>query len=446
MGLASEIIWKHKHDPASINRFIYYPDHLVQLPGGDQDIYQVLTSLMTEPLYNGLFKGAIHELIAPARSPQVVDETVSAFFRRRFGNSDIAENLVSAVMHGIYAGDIDRLSMRSIMSHTWNMEGTARSVLLGSVTSPSTTARQTVVELSSTSPEPDLQATLQASARSYSLKDGLQSLPDRIKAWLQDGPNINFRMRESVTDIKYDEKSDGILVSNCVSRLYFQLIIVQLSTSNNQPPVRYDQCISALPAATLATLTPHLPSLSRISSVTVMVVNLFYEDADLLREHGFGYLIPRSIPAEQNPECALGVTFDGIIGTGVDTVPGTKLSVILGGHYWDGFTHYPTREEGVAMAKSIVKRHLGINEEPAAVLAMLHKDCIPQYHIGHGIKLAEANKALDSHFNGRLSVVGNSYDGVGVNDCIQGAVRLVTEMASDPEGRATGLERYRFTN
>jgi oxygen-dependent protoporphyrinogen oxidase len=219
MGLASEIIWKHKHDPASINRFIYYPDHLVQLPGGDQDIYQVLTSLMTEPLYNGLFKGAIHELVAPARSPQVVDETVSTFFRRRFGNSDIAENLVSAVMHGIYAGDIDRLSMRSIMSHTWNMEGTARSVLLGSVTSPSTTSRQTVVDLSSTSPEPDLQATLQASARSYSLKGGLQSLPDRIKAWLQDGPNINFRMRESVTDIKYDEKSDGILVSNCVSRL-----------------------------------------------------------------------------------------------------------------------------------------------------------------------------------------------------------------------------------
>lgn len=175
-----------------------------------------------------------------------------------------------------------------------------------------------------------------------------------------------------------------------------------------------------------------------------MVVSLFYKDPDLLREHGFGYLIPRSIPAEQNPECALGVTFDSLIGTGVDTVPGTKLSVILGGHYWDGFTHYPTEDEGVAMAKGIVKRHLGINEEPAAVLATLNKDCIPQYHVGHGIKLAEANIALGSNFNGRLSVVGNSYDGVGVNDCIQGAARLITDLVNNPEGRSTGLERHKF--
>lgn len=219
MGLASQIIWKHKDDPASLNRFIYYPDRLVQLPGGDQDIYQTLTSLMTEPLYKGLFTGVIHELIAPARSHQIVDEAVSAFFRRRFGTPDIADNLVSAVMHGIYAGDIDRLSMRSIMNYIWNMEGTARSILLGSITSPSTAARQTLVNSSSPSPEPDLQAKLQESARSYSLKDGLQSLPDRVKAWLEDGPNTQFRMGEKATHIKYDENSDGILVSNCMSPL-----------------------------------------------------------------------------------------------------------------------------------------------------------------------------------------------------------------------------------
>lgn len=196
---------------------------------------------------------------------------------------------------------------------------------------------------------------------------------------------------------------------------------------------------------TLSTLTPSsddslLPSLAGIEAVTVMVVNLYYCDEDLLPERGFGYLIPRSIPFEQNPEFALGVVFDSDATVGQDTVPGTKVTVMLGGHWWDGFESYPSEEEGAFMAKSVLKRHLKIDQEPEMVHASLQKDCIPQYTVGHEQRLKEAHYELLSAYKGRLVVAGNSYTGVGVNDCIKAAKVVASDVARGND--ITGLERF----
>lgn len=171
-----------------------------------------------------------------------------------------------------------------------------------------------------------------------------------------------------------------------------------------------------------------------------MVVNLYYRDEDLLPERGFGYLIPRSIPFEQNPEFALGVVFDSDATVGQDTVPGTKLTVMLGGHWWDNFETYPDEEEGVSMAKSVLKRHLKIDQEPEMVHASLQKDCIPQYTVGHEQRLKQAHYELLSGYKGRLAVAGNSYTGVGVNDCIKAAKIVASDVARGND--ITGLERF----
>lgn len=46
---------------------------------------------------------------------------MARFISRRF-NSTIADNLLSAVMHGIYAGDIDRLSAQALLGGQRNLE------------------------------------------------------------------------------------------------------------------------------------------------------------------------------------------------------------------------------------------------------------------------------------------------------------------------------------
>lgn len=174
-----------------------------------------------------------------------------------------------------------------------------------------------------------------------------------------------------------------------------------------------------------------------------MVVNLYYSDSNILSEHGFGYLIPRSIPYEQNPEMALGVVFDSDASIGQDTASGTKLTVMMGGHWWDDFTSYPDEEEGARMAKAVLRRHLKIDVEPEYVHATLQKECIPQYTVGHESRMKKAHQELMTAFKGKLSVAGNSFTGVGLNDCVRSARDLALDVAGfEGPGGVTGLEQF----
>jgi protoporphyrinogen/coproporphyrinogen III oxidase len=219
----------------------------------------------------------------------------------------------------------------------------------------------------------------------------------------------------------------------------------QIKTALNETPEMYSQAISTLFGKTLSSLTSSTPSLSGMHAVTVMVVNLYYSDPDILPERGFGYLIPRSIPYEQNPECALGVVFDSDAVQGQDTAPGTKVTVMLGGHWWDGFSSYPDEEEGAAMAKTVLHRHLGIVVEPDAVNVGLQKECIPQYVVGHEKRMRAAHSELLHGFKGQLKVAGNSYTGVGLNDCVLAASNIVAGIKRQSgTGAETGLENFAF--
>lgn len=177
-----------------------------------------------------------------------------------------------------------------------------------------------------------------------------------------------------------------------------------------------------------------------------MTINLFYPHVStspaISIPEGFGYLIPQSIPFEQNPERALGVIFDSSAISGQDTVEGTKLTVMMGGHWWDGWIEYPSQDEGLEMAKAVLARHLNITAEPAAHLVNLSRDCIPQYTLGYERRLKEFAAGMESEFKGRLRVVGNQFNGVGVNDCITGAWNLARGLRNGGwRGRNVGLEK-----
>ena len=181
------------------------------------------------------------------------------------------------------------------------------------------------------------------------------------------------------------------------------------------------------------------PALGQTHAVTVMVVNVFFPGPHILPVHGFGYLLPRTISLDQNPERALGVVFDSDASIGQDDVPGTKVTVMLGGHWWDGFGTYPNEDEGASMAKAVLKRHLGIKAEPRAIKVSLQRDCIPQYSVGHEDRLADASRVL-GNWKGRLRVAGNSYTGVGLNDCVRAAQDVVKGLVAGT-GK-TGLESF----
>lgn len=174
-----------------------------------------------------------------------------------------------------------------------------------------------------------------------------------------------------------------------------------------------------------------------------MVINLYYENPNLLPVNGFGYLIPRSVPLSQNPERALGVIFGSEVGAGQDTSQGTKLTVMMGGHWWDGWkeSDYPDEKTAVEMARKLLKRHLNVSEIPSVTGARLQRNAIPQPTVGHCDRMAQLDRALRRDYGDKLKVGGAWYTGVGLNDCIRsGELHSLRLRHRDVDGSSgTGL-------
>jgi protoporphyrinogen/coproporphyrinogen III oxidase len=136
LGLEDDIVVTGKDSPAAINRYIYYPDHIVRMPGSDprkgllENLWINGKVLLTEPVLQGFFKALLEE---PIQSPKSnmnwnQDESISSFVGRRL-NKTVADNVVSALYHGIYAGDIEKLSAHTILGFYCELEKSDRRVL-----------------------------------------------------------------------------------------------------------------------------------------------------------------------------------------------------------------------------------------------------------------------------------------------------------------------------
>ncbi|MCJ1399263.1 oxygen-dependent protoporphyrinogen oxidase [Xylographa trunciseda] len=445
LGLQNDVLMTSKESTAARNRFIYYPDHLVRMPGPGSSLLGVLSSMISEPVFQGLLYGALTEVFRP-RPENLDDESVGAFISRKFGPA-VADNLVSAVLHGIYAGDIYQLSAKSILGKVYKTEEQYASVMLGNILEA--TRDDSLVPLldlhmmrylkpfmvgSNGKPLPGTEILAKVRQSSvYTFKRGLGQLAESLESALRKLPNVTILMDTPVELLELVAHGNSSKV---------QIKPKKAKQSGAKPSThRYSHVVSTISGKTLNSITAPVDSLSPLAltpSVTVMVVNLYYSNPELLHVHGFGYLLPRSLPFDQNPERALGVVFDSDATIGQDEIPGTKLTVMLGGHWWNGWDTYPDEDEGAYMARAILARHLNITEEPQAVRVALQKECIPQYTVGHAARMRDVSSRLQDHFHGRLKVAGNSYSGVGLNDCVRAAKELSMRLVAD--SKATGLE------
>ncbi|KAI9873779.1 MAG: oxygen-dependent protoporphyrinogen oxidase [Pleopsidium flavum] len=440
LDFEDQVLMTAKTSVAARNRFIYYPDHLVRMPGPGAHLLQNLYTLLTEPIFRGIPSGIGWEFSKPQRPIELRDESVGSFISRRF-NPILANNVVSAVLHGIYAGDVWKLSVKSLQPVLWFWEGIHGSITnalwhdFSSQTKPM--LEQDAKLVAELTEKPLVSAKLKGMRDTsvYTFKRGIGELGDRLEAKLKETKNVNIKRETAITGISYDAESGGIKISTPKS---------SSPRSSNADIQSYTHAISTLSSKKTAYLCKPriISSLTRTHSVTVMVVNLYFSNPNLLSVHGFGYLIPQSIPFDQNPERALGVVFDSDAAVGQDTVPGTKVTVMLGGHWWDGWDSYPDEDEGAQMACAVLQRHLGITEPPAELHVGLQKECIPQYEVGHEDRMSVASKHLEKAYKGRLRVAGNSYTGVGLNDCVRAARDVVKGLTAQDGHMRTGLEIF----
>ncbi|KAL4940316.1 hypothetical protein BDV06DRAFT_22802 [Aspergillus oleicola] len=448
LGLENEMLLTPKSSPAAQNRYIYYPDHLVRVPSPQEGVsplrqlVDLIWTLYREPLFRPVLAALLAE--PWKRPPRDVpdDESVMEFVSRCF-SPEIANNLVSSVFHGIYAGNIDQLSAATLLRGLRDAErDAARSGRGGALISWLRNAAkgERLFAVEDLSVMDMLIKTKSASHRNHlrelangsstlTFKNGVGQLVETLTAALKRSDKVEVLTNIDVKGISLHEETWDLTVKH--------------GPRNNSSVHNY--LIATIPPAELQKILPQATEAQQRliggfdhnfktawdgdsrhqDAVSTMVVNLYYPDPNLVPIRGFGYLIPRSIPYEQNPERALGVIFASESSLGQDSAPGTKLTVMMGGHYWAGLkdSEYPDHDTAVAMARSLLKRHLGITDSPTVARTRLQHRAIPQPTVGHAHQLEYLSAGIKSILRGRITLAGAWYSvrGTGVVDAIRQA-------------------------
>lgn len=228
LNLQNEV-WVKETDPA---RFIYYPDHLVSLPNGVdfsvkhngvagtiQNMIRTLQMTVSEPLFDKLYPSMFSYLSGSLRESQreaLWDDTVSVgdYFAAAFGGRrELVDNTLSAMMHGVYGGDVWKLGLASNSLVTPGMR--AKSILLEmlkekGIEDPGNTMAAVKVQdarlIEEISEQPETVGIMQdwAFAKALGFKKGFGTLVDALARNLTKNPNVKVD-HKTVTGVRLNE-------------------------------------------------------------------------------------------------------------------------------------------------------------------------------------------------------------------------------------------------
>lgn len=235
----------------------------------------------------------------------------------------------------------------------------------------------------------------------YSLERGLETLPKAITAKLEENRKVQLNLESKCKKISFE--ADGT-------------VTVPIDGQHHST----DHLISSLPSFRLASLLDHQhPSLAselrEMKSADVAMVNLHFPSGNLLQQKGFGMFVPAM---ENSP--LLGIIFDSCC---VDS-KGTTLTAMIGESFLKA-----NPDEKMLLETSVkhVAEILGINEEPDNVKVNVLRKCFPQYTVGHYERLDRIKNYIKSN-KLSLSLCGQSYDGIGINEVILSAKVAASEV------------------
>ncbi len=208
LGLEHRLLTTSKGSAAAQNRFIYYPDHLVRMPGPGNSAEFLLLRLFSEPIFKGALSGMIGEYFKPRRDKSLMDESVGSFVSRRFGQSTAADNLLSAILHGIYAGDLYQLSVRSILPSLWMAESVSGSMTKNILERWIDGLKMVYQEDYNISPNPESSIDMK-DASIFTFQGGIGELANTIVAKLEKNPNVKILKDTLVQGIELQRERSG---------------------------------------------------------------------------------------------------------------------------------------------------------------------------------------------------------------------------------------------
>ncbi len=370
--------------------FVLANEKLHPMPkGAVMGIPTKITPFITTDLFSvqGKMRAAA-DFIMP-RSNVSGDQSLGGFFRRRLGD-EVVENLIEPLLSGIYAGDIDRLSLMSTFPQFYQVEQKYRSLIMGmKKTTPSV-------------PKKDISAKNQGIF--LTLKGGLQSLIKAIEEKLE--PSSIIKGTRVVSILKNDGEG-------------YELQL------NNGELLEADSIILALPHFALADLFPDNPlihGLKEMPATTVATVAMAFDAGDVDdRLDGTGFVVSRN---SDYTITACTWTHKKWPHT---TPEGKVLLRCYVGRAGEETVVDLSDEEIERIVLADLKRTMDLTAKPDFTIVTRWKQAMPQYTVGHKERIGKIKSNLRDTMPG-VFIAGSSYEGLGIPDCIDQGKAAVNDV------------------
>ena len=359
---------------------ILLDDRLQTMPDGMRMMVPTdLHAVDRSPLFSPSARQAFHdELTRASELKQIApaaDESIASFTRRHFGE-EVLTRIAAPLLSGVLGGDVETLSVHAVMPQFVAMERAHGSLIA---------ALQ--ARVSRTSPPPIF----------TTLRGGLESL---IHAMVENIPPPWIRRNTPVHAISRPDRHWRVHLGPHLQPLPFDQLFVATPAQNTR--------------SLLGPLDANTSDLLDLQSTSAIVVALAFPHPQALQlPPGFGFLVPPPSGRKLLACTFVDQKFAGRVPNGA-----RLLRAFFGGSPAE--TLLDTPDETLAqLARQELARILGPLPDPAFTIVRRWPGSLPQYAVGHLDRMAALDRRV-AQLSG-LSLLGNSYRGVGLPDLIRDA-------------------------
>ena len=312
------------------------------------------------------------------------EQTVADWVQHRFGSALLP--FADAVLTGIYAGDIKKLSLDAVFPGIRQLERRFGSVIRAAIKSRK-------------------KGKIKGLPSMLSFTNGMEELV--IK--LAEDKTIQFN--KGISAIEYASKKWTIQAEDSQTFRANKIIIA----TNINHGLRL-----------LSQLAP--PPVNKVPEAHLANIVMGFKSNKVKIPHGFGYLAP-----QKEKRFSLGTLFSTRMFPNRAPKDREMIEVLVGGR------HHPDRlqlddDELINQAYDDVSQLIELNEFPIYTKVIRTKTGFPQLELGH-LKLQAYKDQTESRFDG-LFITGFGWMGIGVNDMIKSSKSTASRLISGDSGLA----------
>lgn len=380
LGLEKEIV----HNTAG-KSFVLVNDELHVMPEGSN---MGIPTQIKPFIFSGLFSpvGKLRaglDFILP-KTHVDGDMSLGAFFRRRLGN-EVVENLIEPLLSGIYAGDIDEMSLLATFPQFYQIEQKHQSIVRG--------MKKEMPPVKSKGPRKGIFQTLNT---------GLQTIVDKIEE-----------------DLSSEEVLKGVQVVK-INKLNKQYELVL----SDGKVIEADSVIVSVPHRFLPGLFNNndvFEPIGKVPSTSVANVAIAFPETAIKKDiNGTGFVVSRN--SDYNITACTWTHKKW-----PHACPkGKVLLRCYVGRPDDQSIVDKTDEELVKIVLDDLRKTMDITEEPELFVVSRWKEAMPQYTINHLDRRKKMEDFLEKEMPG-VSVIGCSFYGAGLPDCIDQGEKAVKD-------------------